>query len=67
MWLWYFTRAVGAGVQLRITRAQKQHTIGDGQPFDVIVGDVQASMGARLRFWLRGTSWGAVVLQKMLG
>lgn len=48
---WFFSRHVGVGGLLRLAKGTKKGVrIGDGDPFDLDLGGVQAGGGIRLRF-----------------
>lgn len=48
---WFFARNVGVGGLLRYASATKNDvSIGDGEPFDLELGGLQAGVGVRLRF-----------------
>jgi hypothetical protein len=47
---WYFTQSFGVGGLIRFAQGTKELSIGDGEPFDLEVGGLQASVGVRFRF-----------------
>jgi hypothetical protein len=47
---WYFTQSLGVGGLIRFAQGKKETSIGEGQPFDLEAGGLQASVGVRFRF-----------------
>lgn len=48
---WYFTDSVGVGGLIRFAQGKKEVAIGDGAPFDLEAGGLQASVGIRFRWF----------------
>lgn len=47
---YYFTERIGLGALVRLTAGSKDVSIGEGEPFSLKMGSMQAAVGLRFRF-----------------